>query len=287
MAKNASRRVAREQLATELNHASNVSAAETDAAALAAATPKGAAEPAAPEPAPPASERMVIDLGTLTEMMRSLPNPADVLGVERNDELKDRAKRVWTATLALGDGQPPAYEYQGRTILRPVGQLLKSHSRTALSQAYYSLRTAIREHRRFQMLDQMGQEARQTSHQPSRPGTEVEGVTDAPWLDGDDRFDPAKAQATRVERAMEEATTYLALAYTFIPKTMRLTDGEPITATVKRPEVAKASDAKPAQTMADRLRAAGGWVGEHAEKVLGPAEPVGTPELQDEPAVAA
>jgi hypothetical protein len=243
-----------------------------------------AMDDALPGSSPPAEdERETIGLGLLTEMMQQLPNPADLLSKAVTDGFKQAAHDHYVHTLRLApfdvERRALAYEYDGRVIVRTHGRLMQSMARDMLTQAFYSCRTAHREVARWRRMDLVLREQRQVDYAKSRPGQAEEAVADAPWLDGDDRFDPTKQAAQRAEDAMMEACAYVALAFTYGTRVPKATDGEPITARVKMRSQPQ-QQATPVQTAADRLRSAGAWVGANAGPQQGPAEPTGDPEHQ-------
>jgi hypothetical protein len=232
---------------TEALHHANTTAQDEIAAAEAAVT-----DPAGDD------DRITIGLGQITELLQQIKSPADTLGVETVARLKAAGAEMWKASLGMSahdmGRRKPAYEYDGRVIVRTMGRFLQSQARVILTQAYYSLRQAVRESKRFDMLDTTMRLARQTSYHIDRPGAAEDGVSDAPWIDGDDAFDPTKKQGDLAGDALMEALPFVAAAFIFCAKVPGLTDDEPITAKVKAAAVTERK-VRP-QTMADRMRAA-------------------------------
>ncbi len=214
-----------------------------------------------PEGAPVGDEdgRITIGLGALSEMLAQMPKPAALIGEAAAADVKQMGLDFVRAAMQMDalhtDGRRSlAYEYQGRVIVRTQGRFLQSQARSLLTQAYYAMRSAVREYRRFKLLDDTMRLARQTAYHVDRPGAAAEGVTEANWIDGDDRFDPAKAAADRAANALVEALPYVAAAFALCGKVPTLTDGEPITVKI-RPMAPAEAGPKP-ETMADRMRAA-------------------------------
>lgn len=223
------------------------------------------------------NDRIIIGLGQLTEMLEQMPSPAELLGAETVARLKAGAADLWKGSLAMAsfdvNRRQLAYEYNGQVIVRGMGRFMQSQARGVLSQAYYALRTAVREYGRWQLLDQSLRLARQTDYQHTRPGQAEDGVTEASWIDGDDGFDPSKRQADRFADALQEALPFVAAAYLFCSRVPGMTDDNPITSSVKKAKLTVAAE-RP-QTMADRMRAAkpASGVGEFLDAQPAPAAP--------------
>jgi hypothetical protein len=260
MASSNARRTARIAAQAEQEHAQITSAADI------AALEKQIADPTEPEGeivrGGEDDDRITIGLGAITELMQQLPSPNDLLGREVAQSLKAAGAGFFPACLGMASydvaRRGVAYEYNGQVIVRGMGRFLQSQARTILTQAYYALRNAAREYQRWQLLDQSLRLARQTDFQRTRPGQDEDGVSEASWVDGDDRYDPSKAQADRATQALEEALPFVAAAYVFCQRVPGMTDDMPITAKVKPQSVAKAAE-RP-ETNADRMRRAGRWV---------------------------
>lgn len=247
MSANAHRRAAA-QAQAEQTHAADTAAAETAELANAMGEPDAHGEP----------DRQTISLGNLTELMQELPDLNALLGAETVARLKASGPDMWKASLGMASydlgRRNLAYEYQGKVIVRQMGRFLQSQARGMLTQAFYALRNAVREHARWRLLDQSLRLARQTDYLRTRPGQEEDGVSEAPWIDGDDSFDPSKRQADRAAEALMEALPFVAAAYIFCQRVPGMTDDEPVTASVRKAQTQEAK-ARP-QTMADRMRAA-------------------------------
>ena len=228
------------------------------AAEAAAALPQG-------KPAPVITDggRLQITTIELGDLMRELPNPAQVFGQEVVAELKAQAVAFYgeayrMAQPEIGNQGGLAYEIQGRVVIRPGGRLMIGFARSFLAQAYYAVTTALRDHAAWKLIDTAVREQRQTDWQRSRPGQDVAGVEEASWLDGDNRNDPSRAAADRAERSLMEAAKYIACAFVFAGRVSAATDGEIISTSVMMPKPAEKGP-RPVTT-GDRLRAAGGWV---------------------------
>lgn len=213
-------------------------------------------------------KRIPVTEQVLRDFVAELPRLSVYLGKEVTDGAQASAEQFYKAALAFNpDRRGGLSFYSERTnsvYVRPHGRFMQSFARDALKQAYYGLRDCVREYNRFQMLNRIMTDNRQSAQVHQRPGQAAPDVNEAPWFEGDKRFDPCDAQARVVEDKMLAALPYMALAFICLARVPAATDGRAITTSVTPAKAASDAGAeeqaaKP-KSRAERMREAGCWV---------------------------